>query len=141
MSPRREPGAGPGLDWRGGRRVGDGCFGIEALVNQLQQRIAPGVGVAMVLKAEQVAQVEVVSTPTSTGFSLKDLIVGPDANAGQVATLADLSRSTRFDDIVDRTQRDLPVEEVAEQFDDGPVRAVSTPKPGPVDNHALVTGR
>ncbi len=35
--------------------IGDGCLGIEALINQLEQADAPGVGIAMFLQAQQEA--------------------------------------------------------------------------------------
>jgi hypothetical protein len=35
--------------------VGDGCFGLEVLVDQIQQADAPGVGIAMFLQAQHVA--------------------------------------------------------------------------------------
>jgi hypothetical protein len=108
--------------------VGDGGLRIEALVDQLQEAHTPGDGVAMVLQAEQVAIGRGrVDADEHRMVGLKELIVGPDANAGQVAPSAD--RPRRFDgavdDVVDRTQGDLPVEEVAEQRDDGPVRTVA----------------
>ena len=53
--------------------------------------------------------------------------MGTDAHAAEIVTAAD--RPSRFDgagdDVVHRAQGDTPVEEVAEQFDDGPVRAVA----------------
>ncbi len=58
---------------------------------------------------------------------LKDFVMGPDANPGQVALSADGPRrfDDAVDDVVDRTQGDLPVEEIAEQLDHGPVRTVT----------------
>ena len=37
-------------------RIGDGCLGIEALINQVKQANAPGVGVTMVFQTEEVAK-------------------------------------------------------------------------------------
>jgi hypothetical protein len=58
---------------------------------------------------------------------LKDLIMGPDPNAGQVTTSGDCPRrfDGAFDDGVDSTQGELPIEEIAEQLDDGAVGAVA----------------
>lgn len=108
--------------------VGDGGVGIEALVDQLQEAHAPCHGIAMVPQAEQGAIGRGrVDAAEHRAAGLKDLVMGPDANPGQVATSAD--GPSRFDgavdDIVDRTRGDLPVEEIAEQLDDGPVRAMA----------------
>ena len=90
--------------------VGDGGLGIEALVDQLQQAHAPGYGVAMVLQAEQVAIGRGrIDADEHRVEGLKDLIVGPDANGGQVVTSAD--GPSRFDgavhDIVHGPQGDM----------------------------------
>ena len=108
--------------------VGDGGLGGEAPVDQLQQAHAPGVGVAMVLQAQQVAVGRGgIDAHEDRVAGLEDLVMGPDADAGQVVRSVD--RPGRFDgavdDVVDRPQGDLAVEEVAEQFDDAPVRAVA----------------
>ena len=118
--------------------VGDGGLGIEALVDQLQEAHAPGYGVAMVLQAEQVAIGRGgIDADEHWVDGLKDLVVGPDANGGQVVTSAD--GPSRFDgavhDVVHGTQGDRIVEEVAKQLDHaaGTSYGRSTPKPGPVD--------
>ena len=129
VAPAGDLGQGQGLaGTQPAAGVGDGGLGIEALVDQLQQAHAPGLGVAMVLQAQQVAIGRGrIDADEHRVAGLKDLIVGPDANAGQVVTSAD--GPSRFDgavdDVVHRTQGELPVEEVAEQLDDGPVRAMA----------------
>ena len=57
----------------------------------------------------------------------QDLVAGIDVRAREVATAADhLSRfDGAGDNVVHRTQGDRPVEDVAEQIDDRPVRAVA----------------
>jgi hypothetical protein len=90
--------------------------------------VALGLGVAMVLQTEQVAiRRRGVDAHEHGVARLEDLVVGPDADAGQVATAA--HRPRRYhgagDDVVHRAQRDASVEEVTEQFDDGPVQAVA----------------
>jgi hypothetical protein len=58
---------------------------------------------------------------------LKDLVMGADADTGEIVATGD--RASWFDgagdDVVHRTEGDVPVEEVTEQFDDGPVWAVA----------------
>ena len=60
--------------------VGDGGIGIEALIDQLQQAHAPGVGVAMVLQAKQVAiGRRGIDAHEHRLTGLEDLVVGADA--------------------------------------------------------------
>jgi hypothetical protein len=62
--------------------VGDGCLGIEALRNQIEQADAPGVGVAMFLQAKQVAIGRgCVDTHEYRLAGLENLVVGSDADA------------------------------------------------------------
>jgi hypothetical protein len=105
--------------------------------DQLQQAHVPGFRVAVVLQTEHVAVGRRgVDAHEHGAASLEDFIVGTDAHAAKIATTA--NRSSRFngarDDVVHRTQGDVPVEDVAEQFDDGAVMGCgrSTPRPGPV---------
>ena len=130
MSPRQgTSGKGQGLaGTEAVAGVGNDRLGIETLVNQLQQPHAPCVSVAMVFQAEQVALDRGrIDADEHRVAGLKDLIMDPDANAGQVATSGDCP--SRFDgavdDVVNRTQGELPVEDVAEQLDDGAVGAVA----------------
>src|SRR5271166_2215160 len=108
--------------------IGDGGIGSEALIDQLQQAHAPGFSVAVVLQTEQVAiGRRGIDAHEHWATGLEDFIVGTNAYAAKIATAAD--RSSRFDgagdNVVYRTQGDVPVEDVAEQFDDRPVRAVA----------------
>ena len=67
-------------------RIGDGCLGIEALIDQIEQADAPGVGVAMFLQTQQVAIGRGrVDTHEHRLAGLEDLVVGSDADASQVA--------------------------------------------------------
>ncbi len=58
---------------------------------------------------------------------LEDLVMGPDADPGEIVTLVDGPRrgDDRVDDLVDRAQREPVVEEVTEQLDDTAKRAVA----------------
>ena len=77
-------------------RVGDGGIGSEALIDQLQQAHAPGFSVAVVLPTEQVAIGRCGANPHEHWIaSLEDFIVGANANAAKMVTVAD--RSSRFD--------------------------------------------
>ncbi len=129
MSPRQGT-SGRAKAWPAQSRagVGDGGIGIEAVIDQLQQTHAPGLGVAMVLQAKQIAIGRCgIDTHEHWLTGLKDLVMGTDAHAAQIATAAD--RPSRFDstgdDVVHCTEGDTPVKDIAEQFDDGPVRAVA----------------
>ena len=65
-------------------RVGDGCLGIEALIDQLEQADAPGVGVAMFLQTQQVAiGRRGVDTHEHRLTGLEDLVVGSNADAAK----------------------------------------------------------
>ena len=62
--------------------VGDGCLGIEALIDQIEQADAPGVGVAMFLQTKQVAIGRGrVDTHEHRLAGLENLVVGSDADA------------------------------------------------------------
>ena len=129
MSPRQGT-SGRAKAWPAQSRacVGDGGIGVEALIDQLQQAHAPGFGIAMVLQAKQVAiGRRGIDAHEHRLTGLKDLVMGADADADEIVATGD--RASWFDgagdDVVHRTQGDAPVEEVAEQFDDGAVRAVA----------------
>jgi hypothetical protein len=99
--------------------VGDGRLGLEALVLQLQQPDAPGVGVAVIFDAQQVAVVGIGVDPDQhRPAALKDLVVGADADAAEVLLLiarpALLDR--RLKHVVDRADRDGVIEHVGEQL-------------------------
>ena len=64
--------------------VGDGGVGAEAAVAQLQQAHAPGVGVAVLFQAEQVAVGGSDVDADQDGLAgLEDLVVGADADGGR----------------------------------------------------------
>src|SRR3954467_13225409 len=91
VAPAGDPGQGQGLTGtEAAAGVGDGGVGIEALVDQLEQAHTPGGGVAMVLRAEQVAIGRGrVDTDEHRVAGLEDFVVSPDADASQVVTPAD----------------------------------------------------
>ena len=62
--------------------VGDGGLGIEALVDQLQEAHTPGIGVAMILQAEQIAiHRRGIDAHEHRVAGLKDFVVSPRASA------------------------------------------------------------
>jgi hypothetical protein len=96
--------------------VGDDCFGIEALIDQVQQADAPGVGVAMFLQAKQIAIGRGrVDTHQYQLAGLKYLVVGSDPDASYLDTTADRSSwsTGAANDVVHRAQCDTAVKEVA----------------------------
>ena len=107
--------------------VGDGGLGIEALVDQLQEAHTPGIGVAMILQAEQIAiRRRRIDTHEHRVAGLKDFVVSPDPDAGQIAPLTDRPGwcDRAVHDVVHVAQGDIEVEEVTEQLDHTPVRTV-----------------
>ena len=93
-----------------GAEVGDDGVGGEAAVGQFQQPHAPGVGVAVLLLAEQVTERGGgVDTHEDRPSGLKDLVIGPDADAGQVVRPVDLLGPCHggVDDVVDGAQGEL----------------------------------
>ena len=108
--------------------IGDGGDGAEAAVAQFQQSHAPGVGVAMLLGAEQVTiGRDDIGADENGAAALEDLVVGADADGGEV--LLSVVRACVGDglveDVVDRPQRRGIVEEVGEQFVDAAEGAVA----------------
>ena len=101
--------------------IGDGGLRPQPLVAQLQQTHAPGVGIAMFLPTQQVAEGgSHVGADQHGPVGLVDLVVRPDAHRGQVLRGVVPARvcHRRADDVVDRAQGDRVVKQVAEQFDD-----------------------
>ena len=65
--------------------VRNGRLGGKTLVGQLQQTHAPGVGIAMLLGAEQVAVGGLgVAAGQDRHVGLEDLVVGADADGGEI---------------------------------------------------------
>ena len=85
------PGQGlavPGAEPRG--EIGDGGLGGEAPVDQFQQPHAPGLGVAMLLQAEQEAEGRGGIDPHQDRIArLEDLVEQADADGGEVVPLID----------------------------------------------------
>ena len=128
-------------------RVGDGGLGVEALVLQFQQAEAPGVAVAMFLQAQQVAVGGIdVGPDQHRPPALEDLVVGADADAGQVllpVVRAGL-RHGPLKDVVDLADRDRIVQQVAAELADpadGTVADQRQPEDQLARSQALVTGR
>jgi hypothetical protein len=75
---------------------------------------------------QSAAESEIGPTYDHRITGLEDLIVGTDAHSTKIVTAVDCS--SRFDgagdNVVDHTQGDRPVEDIAKQFDDLPIRAM-----------------
>src|SRR3981189_1685706 len=82
----------------------------------------------MLLLAEQVAVGGLgVDADEDGATGLEDLVIGTDADAGQVLALVDRTGGGDglLDDVVDRAHAEVVIEEVAEQLGDAPERTVS----------------
>src|SRR5207245_1377941 len=72
--------------------IGDGGLGGETPFDQLEEAYPPGVGVAMLFLAQQVAVGGLDVDADEDGASgLEDLVIGADADAGQVLAKVDLT--------------------------------------------------
>ena len=84
-----DPGQGllmAGAEPRG--EIGDGGLGGETPVDQLEEAHPPGVGVAMLFLAQQVAVGgRGVDADEDGATGLEDLVIGTDADAGQVLAI------------------------------------------------------
>src|SRR3954466_10435142 len=124
-----DPGQGllmPGAESRA--EIGDGGLGSEAPVDQFEEAQPPGVGVAMLFLAEQVTVGGLgVDADEDRVTGLEDLVIGTDADAGQVLAKVDLTGGGDglVDDVVNRPDGEVVIEEVAEQFGDAPERTVT----------------
>ena len=97
------------------------------MVLQLQEPDAPGIGVAVLFEAEQVAERGRHIDPDKHRLCvLEDLVVSADADRGQVAVGIVLAcvLDGGVDDCVDVAQREVVVEEVVEEFDDAAERTM-----------------
>jgi hypothetical protein len=108
--------------------VADNRPGCQALLLQLQQAEAPGVGIAMRFRAQQVAVGgSDIDADQHRLARLEDLVVGTDSDPRQVllpvAGAGPLPGGVG--DAMDVPQRALAVEQVAEQLGDAAVRAVA----------------
>ena len=111
-----------------GAEVGDDGLGGEAALGQFQQPHPPGVGVAVLLLTQQVAEGGGgIDAHQDRVAGLEDLVMGPDADGGQVVRAVDLAGPSDggLDHVMDGAQRGLGVEEVAQQGDDAAVGAVA----------------
>jgi prepilin-type processing-associated H-X9-DG protein len=78
-----------------GAEVGDDGVGGEAALGQFQEPHPPGVGVAMALPAQEVTgRGGGVDAHEDRPAGLKDLVVGPDADTGQVVRAVDRKDGT-----------------------------------------------
>jgi hypothetical protein len=124
-----DPGQGllmPGAEPRG--EIGDRGLGSEAPVNQFEEVYSPGVGVAILFLAEQVTGGGLgVDADEDRASGLEDLVIGTDADAGQVLAIVDRTGGGDglVDDVVDRPHGEVVIEEVAEQFGDATERTVT----------------
>ncbi len=111
-----------------GAEVGDDGVGGEAVLGQFQQPHRPGVGIAVLLLAQEVAERGGgVDTHQDRVAGLEDLVMGSDADGGQVVRVVDRAGpgDGGLDDVMDGAQGGLGVEEVTQQRDDAAVRAVT----------------
>jgi hypothetical protein len=101
--------------------IGDGAVGAEAAVSQLQQTHAPGQGVAVLLESEQVAVGRGDVGPDQDGAAgLEGLVVGADADTGEVLLAVDLAcgSDSLMQDVMDSADRQGMVEEILQQLTD-----------------------
>ena len=139
-----------------GAEVGDDGVGGEAAVGQFQEPHTPGVGVAVLLLAQQVTERGCsVDGHEDRPCGLEDLVMGADADAGQVVGPVDFLGLCNggVDDVVHGSQGELGVEVVAEQFDHAAVRTMADqhqgqdqlPQPslgdGQIEKHLVGLGR
>ena len=111
-----------------GAEVGDGGVRGETTVGQFQESHAPGLGVAVLLQAQEVAERRGgADAHEDRPSGLKDLVMGPDPDPGQVVGAVDLlgRRHGGADHVMDGPQRDLGVEEVGQEGDDAAVGTVT----------------
>ena len=109
-------------------RIGDRVDGIQTLPRSIEQMNSPSVGVAMFGGGKQIA----VGRPgVNTGQhglgTLENLVVQADSNWREVDAAVDgacLPRR-RLMNVVDGAFADAHAQQVAHQFDDAAVRAVS----------------
>src|SRR4051794_32663540 len=93
----------PGAEPRG--EIGGSGLGSEAPVNQFEEVDSPGFGVATLFLAQQVAVGGLgVDADEDRATGLEDLVIGPDADPGQVLAKVDLAGGGDglVDDVVDR---------------------------------------
>jgi hypothetical protein len=101
--------------------VGYHVVGFKATLLQLQQAHPPSVGVATVFEAEQIAVAgQDIDAAKHWLACLKDFIVCPDTDAPQILSVVMFLGwgDGGLDDIEDRAQRHVVVEEVTQQFED-----------------------
>jgi hypothetical protein len=101
---------------------------MEAALGQFQQSHAPGVGIAMFLGAEQVAVgAGDIGTDEHGLAGLENLVVGTDADGSEILLVVEAAcrGDGLVQDVVDRSQGERIIEEVAEQFLDATERAVA----------------
>jgi hypothetical protein len=111
-----------------GAEIGDDGLGGEAAVGQLQEPHAPGLGVAMLLLAQEITEGGCgVDAHEDRPADLKDLIMEADPDAVQVIPVVDLPgrRDGGVDDVMDGPQGERDVEKVGQQLDHAAVRTAT----------------
>src|SRR4051794_23464768 len=130
--------------WIRANRRGNGRVGVKVALGQLQQSPPPGVAIAVAFWTQEVAIRRTRIDPNQDGLAyLKDLVVRADADGGQVLTVVDLPGACdgRVDDVEDRTQCEMVIEDRGEELDDAAKGTVAgehqsqndLAKPGPGD--------
>lgn len=101
---------------------------MEATFGQLQQAYAPSVGVAVLFETEEVAiGGSDVGADQDGPSSLKNLVVGADADVGEIVlgvVLACVGNGLS-QDVMHRTEGEMHIEEIGEEFADAAEGAVA----------------
>jgi len=108
--------------------VGDRMSWTEPAGLELLETSGPSVGVAVILGGEQIAVGRVSAHSNENGLArLEDLVMGTDPDLGEILTSIDDAGllDGGMEDVEHRAQRDVVVEDIAEEFDDAPQRAMA----------------
>jgi len=108
--------------------IGDRIVRIEPLRGGIQQVHAPGVGVAVALRRQEIAIRRLgIDTGQHGRGALEDLVVQAHTNARQVLVVVDRARLPRgrLEHVVDAAQADRQAQQVAQELDDAAIRAAA----------------
>jgi hypothetical protein len=108
--------------------IGDRMSWTESASLELLETRCPGVAVAVILGGEQIAVGRVSAHSDENGLArLEDLVMGTDPDLGEVLTSIDDAGllDGGMEDVEDGAQCDVVVEDVSEDFDDAPKRAMA----------------
>ncbi len=108
--------------------IGDRVVRIEPLLGGVQQVHAPGVGVAVALRRQQVAiRRRGIDACQHGRGTLEDLVMQAHPNAGQLLVVVDRARlpCRRPEHVVDAAQAHGHAQQVAQELDDAAIRAAA----------------